>query len=51
MQRPTLEGSGERKIREEEAENVEPHQRGKMTLGAEKHCASRLNSATDVWYC
>lgn len=26
MQRPALEGSGERKIREEEAENVEPRE-------------------------
>lgn len=38
MQRGGLEGSEGRKIREDEAENIEPHQRGKMTLSAEKHC-------------
>lgn len=44
MIRPThakagLEGGEEGKIREDEAENIDPHQRGKMTVGAEKHCA------------
>lgn len=33
-----LEGGEEGKIREDEDENIDPHQRGKMTLGAEKHC-------------
>lgn len=37
MQKGGFGGSEERKIREEEAENIEPHQRGKMALGAEKH--------------